>query len=165
MINFERSFHPDDHLQEIVPSWWSFAKSWSIQMIICKRPVDLGVHLQKAGLSWWSFAGAGRSGWSFARGQFIWMIICKRLDNQDDNLQEAGPSGWSFAKGPQKIHLKMMMKNMQGREARCLERITGRNQLWEYRIEYRSEVEIPNLFTVSNSIEYRILNIEYRRYW
>ena len=38
-------------------------------------------------------------------------------------------------------------------------------QPWEYRIEYRSKVEILNLFTVSNSIKYQILNIKYRRYF
>ena len=38
-------------------------------------------------------------------------------------------------------------------------------QPWEYRIEYRWKVQILNLFTVSNSIEYRIINIEYRWYW
>ena len=38
------------------------------------------------------------------------------------------------------------------------------DQPWEYRIENRSKVEISNLFTVTNSIEYRILNIKYHRY-
>ena len=28
----------DDHLQEASPSGWSFARGWSLQMIICKRP-------------------------------------------------------------------------------------------------------------------------------
>ena len=40
----------------------------------------------------------------------------------------------------------------------------GPNQPWEYRIAYRSKREISNLFTVSKSIKYRILNIEHRRY-
>ena len=29
---------PDDHLQEAGPSGWLFAKGWSLQIIVCKRP-------------------------------------------------------------------------------------------------------------------------------
>ena len=66
---------PNDHLQKASPSGWSFAKGWSIwviickrpsiRTIICKRPVDPDDHLQEAG---WS-------GWSFGRGWPIQSII------------------------------------------------------------------------------------------
>ena len=56
IIIYKRSFYPvdhlqytDDHFQEAGPSGWSFAKGWSIMMIICKRPVHLDDH--KAGPS------------------------------------------------------------------------------------------------------------------
>ena len=39
------------------------------------------------------------------------------------------------------------------------------HQAWEFCIACRTKPEISNLFTVSKSIEYQILNIEYRRYW
>ena len=44
-----------DHLQEVIPSWWLFAIDWSIQVIICKRPVHQDDHLQETGLSGWFF--------------------------------------------------------------------------------------------------------------
>ena len=98
MIIYKRLANPDDHLQKVGPSGWSFAKGQSIRMIICKRPAHLDGHLQKAGLL----------GWSFAKGRPIWIVIFKRPAHQDDCLQKAHPdghlkkawpSGWSFAKG------------------------------------------------------------------
>ena len=68
---------------------WSFARGWSIRMIICKRPPHPDNHLQEA----------CPSGWSVARGLSIRMIICKRMVHPYDHLQEACPSGWSFARG------------------------------------------------------------------
>ena len=58
-------------------SRWTFAIGWSLQMIICKRPVPPGDHLQQA----------DPSRWSFARGRPLQMIFCKRLVPPDDHLQ------------------------------------------------------------------------------
>ena len=82
----QRRIHPD-HLQEVFLSCWSFAIDWSIQMIICKRPVPWDDHLQEAGPFRWSFAG----------GLSLWMIICKRPALPDHHKQEAGLLGWSFS--------------------------------------------------------------------
>ena len=81
--------NPDDHLQGAGQFGWSFARGWSIRMIICKRPVHQDDHLQEV----------GPSGWSFAKGRSIRMIHYERPVHPDDHLQEAGPSGWSFARG------------------------------------------------------------------
>ena len=43
--------HPDDILQEASSSAWSFARGWSIRMIICKRSFHPDDHFRKAGRS------------------------------------------------------------------------------------------------------------------
>ena len=70
-----------DHLQEAGQSGWSFAKGWSILMIICKRLIHPDDLLQ----------AAGHFGWSFVRGRSIRMIIYKRPVHPDDLLQEGVP--------------------------------------------------------------------------
>ena len=44
-----RPVHPDDHLQEVGPSGWSFARGQSNLMITCKRPFHSDDHLQEGG--------------------------------------------------------------------------------------------------------------------
>ena len=68
---------PDDHLQVVGSSKWSFARGWIFRMIICKRPDPPDDHLQVA----------GSSRWSFTRGRILRMTICKRPDPPDDPLQ------------------------------------------------------------------------------
>ena len=85
----QRRIHPDDHLQEVFLSCWSFTRGCSILLIICNRLFHPDDHLQEA----------SHSRWSFARGWSIRMIIYKRPVHLDDHAQEAGSSGWSFALG------------------------------------------------------------------
>ena len=79
---------PDDYLQEVESSGWSFARGRILWMIICKRPDPPNDHLQEA----------RSSRWSFARGRILRMIICKRPNPPDDHLKVARSSGWSFAR-------------------------------------------------------------------
>ena len=44
---------PDDYLQEVESSGWSFARGRILWMIICKRPDPPDDHLQEAGSSGW----------------------------------------------------------------------------------------------------------------
>ena len=78
MIFWKRLLHPGDHLQKASPTWWSFARGWSIRMIICKRLVSPDDYLQEA----------RSSGWLLARGQSIRMIICERPVHANDHLQQ-----------------------------------------------------------------------------
>ena len=86
-------------------SGWSFARSRSLQIIICKWLAPLNDNLQEA----------GTSGSPFARGRPLRMTIWKRTVPLDHHLQEAGPSLWQ----PQKRHEKCIFETLHN-ETKCV---------------------------------------------
>ena len=75
MIICKRPAHPDDHLQMVNPSGWSFARGLSLRMIICKGPVPSDDRFKRPAPPDDHMQEAGPSGSSFAGGWSLWMIL------------------------------------------------------------------------------------------
>ena len=85
-VSFSCCCPPNDHLQESGPSGWSFARGWSLRIIICKRSAPPNDHLQEAGPSGSSCASSAFHQYmnhACCPGMWQWKSLCLQGDTSE----------------------------------------------------------------------------------